>query len=117
MKILVVDDQTVNRKLPIAVLTSVGCSCLEAASGEDALQLVAADPDISHLLLDISMPGMSGIEVCAALRSLPDRPLHIIAYTAHAFEGEKSEIMAAGFDALLLKPIKRENLLHVLGLP
>lgn len=116
MKVLIVDDQTVNRKLPLAMLRAIGLPCVEASSGEEALQIVAADADISHLLLDVSMPGMSGIEVCAALRANPLRSLCIVAYTAHAFEGEKSEIMAAGFDALLVKPISRSNLLQSLGL-
>ncbi len=116
MKILIVDDQTVNRKLPMAMLKNLGLTCLEASSGEDALLLLAADPEISHLLLDVSMPGMSGIEVCTTLRQDAQRCLRIVAYTAHAFDGEKAEIMAAGFDALLVKPINREKLLQALDI-
>jgi CheY-like chemotaxis protein len=117
MKVLVVDDHDINRKLPMAILGRLGVAVDEAASGPEALEKMAADGAIGHVLLDVSMPGMSGLEVCAALRARADgRALRIVAYTAHAFPGEKQKIMAAGFDELLIKPINREALLKALGI-
>jgi len=117
MKVLVVDDHKVNRMLPRAILAKLGVEVLEADSGEAALSCLENDPNVNHVLLDVSMPGMTGIEVCQRLRENPQtKSLHIIAYTAHAFASEKSQIMAAGFDDLLIKPINREGLLQALGL-
>lgn len=117
MKVLIVDDQRINRVLPMTILCKQGVAVTEAATGEDALQAVVHDPAISHVLLDISMPGMSGIEVCQHLRSTPrGGSLYVVAYTAHAFPGEQTQIMEAGFDDLLIKPINRESLLKALGL-
>lgn len=117
MKVLVVDDQDVNRMLPCVILRKLGVAVEEAASGQDALQKVAEHPEISHILLDVSMPDMSGTEVCQTLRSQPGgEQLHIVAYTAHAFSNEKARIMEAGFSELLIKPINREALIRALGI-
>jgi CheY-like chemotaxis protein len=117
MKVLVVDDQEINRKLPIAILKRYGVEVLDAEDGPGGLALLERHPDITHLLLDVSMPGMGGEEVCRTLRSRPQAPpLRIIAYTAHAFASEKEQIMAAGFDELLIKPISRDGLLQALGM-
>ncbi|MNJ76849.1 Signal transduction histidine-protein kinase BarA [compost metagenome] len=63
------------------------------------------------------MPGMSGIEVCQQLRRNPTlAQLRIIAYTAHALPAETCEIMAAGFDDILIKPIDIHNLLAMVGI-
>jgi CheY-like chemotaxis protein len=117
MKVLVVDDHEVNRVLPLALLRKCGVAVDEAEDGAEALAKVAADPEIDQLLLDVSMPGMSGLEVCAALRSGPPRRLRLVAYTAHAFESEKQQFLAAGFDDVLVKPISRAGLLRALALP
>lgn len=117
MKILVVDDQEINRTLPVAMMKKYEIEVLSASDGQAALDLLEQHRDITHILLDISMPGMSGIEVCQILKQKPYADqLQIIAYTAHAFPNEKTEIMAAGFDELLIKPITRAALLASLGL-
>jgi CheY-like chemotaxis protein len=115
MKVLVVDDHAVNRVLPMAILRKCGVAVAEAADGAEALAKVAADPEIDHLLLDVSMPGMSGLEVCATLRSGPPRKLRLVAYTAHAFETEKQQFLTAGFDDVLVKPISKDGLLRALA--
>lgn len=118
MRVLIVDDEPVNGRLAMLMLAKSGVSCEVAASGEAALAMADHLDDFSHVLLDISMPGMNGQVVCQMLRQRPSGAhLHIVAYTAHAFPDEKAEIMAAGFDELLIKPIKREGLMKALGLP
>jgi len=115
MKVLIVDDNKINRKIPMIMLGKLGIAVTEAESGAQALDSVHSDADISHMLLDVNMPGMSGNEVCAALRADPrGARLLIVAYTAHAFPEERERIMAAGFDDLLTKPFKQEALIRAL---
>lgn len=116
MKILLVDDTEFNRTLPRVLLQRYGCTVVECDNGADALRCAEAG-DFDCVLLDIMMPGMSGIEVCQRMRATPRLAgLRIIAYTAHALPAETSEIMAAGFDDLLVKPIDIHNLLAMLGI-
>ena len=117
MKVLIVDDHQVNRLLPRAILGKLGVEVVEADCGEAALDCLDKEGGVDHVLLDVSMPGMTGLEVCRRLREAPaTRDLHIVAYTAHAFASEKDQIMAAGFNDLLIKPISRDTLLQALGL-
>lgn len=113
-KVLVVDDNAVNRKLAVALLKRRGMHVEEAESGAAALELLK----VSHfdvVLLDISMPVMDGKEVCQIIRSTPAwAGLQVVAYTAHAMASERQSIMAAGFDDLLVKPISGQDLLRVL---
>lgn len=113
MRILIVDDNTINRVLPSAILKKEGHEVAEAASGEQALTYLAGNrPDC--VLLDISMPGMSGEEVCRRIRKEACLAgLRVVAYTAHAMPEERDRIMQAGFDDLLIKPISRASLLAV----
>jgi CheY-like chemotaxis protein len=116
MKVLIVDDQEINRILPRTHLERLGIPVVEADDGPTALARLAAEP-FDVVLLDISMPGLSGIDVCLQVRADPSlRGLRLIAYTAHAFQQTTDEIMAAGFDDLLVKPIRRDSLLRALGL-
>lgn len=117
MKVLVVDDQRVNRTLPAVLLRQQGCEVIEAESGEDALRLIA-DHQFDAILLDVSMPGISGTDLCRQLRTRPEfGGVRIIAYTAHAMPGEREDILSAGFDDILIKPISRQVLLAALRLP
>lgn len=107
---LVVDDNATNRLLAAAILKKLGWSVSEAESGEQALSL-AAKTQFRFILLDISMPGLSGEETCTQLRAMPDgRTTCIVAYTAHAFPEERNRILAAGFDDMLIKPFSRLQL-------
>lgn len=107
---LVVDDNATNRLLANALLNKLGWTVQEADSGELALELAERlTPQL--VLLDISMPGLSGEETCRRLRLLPGgAQIRIIAYTAHAFPEERERFLAAGFDDILVKPINRQQL-------
>lgn len=112
--ILIVDDHPINRRLPAVILRDAGWITEEAESGENALSLLAQNR-YDAVLLDISMPGMSGEEVCRRIRADSRlKSLRIIAYTAHAMEENRREMMDAGFDWILVKPISRESLLESL---
>lgn len=109
-RILVVDDNSVNRKLAIALLKKRGWEIAEAQSGEQALEMLRASP-FDYVLLDIGMPGIDGCEVCRRIRLAGvSGLLRVIAYTAHAMESEKQEIMAAGFDDIIIKPVTIDGL-------
>ncbi len=116
MRVLIVDDHAANRQLPAAILRKLGCEIAEAESGEAALAHLALH-DVDCVLLDISMPGLSGEEVCERIRADPRlQRLKVIAYTAHAMQSDEARIMRAGFDHLLVKPISRAALLAAVGL-
>lgn len=107
---LVVDDNAANRLLAGALLKKLGWQIEEAHNGATAVERVA-EGQFTLILLDISMPGMSGEEACVAMRALPGgESLRIVAYTAHAFPDEKTRILAAGFDDLVIKPISIQAL-------
>lgn len=107
---LVVDDHPTNRLLASALLKKLGWSVMEAESGNVALEL-AARHSFRLVLLDISMPGLSGEDTCIGLRKLETNPsLHIVAYTAHAFPEDLERLLGAGFDDVLVKPINRQRL-------
>jgi CheY-like chemotaxis protein len=107
---LVVDDQHTNRLLASTLLKRNGWSVLEAEDGQSALSL-ANQHRFRLILLDISMPGLSGEETCAQLRqATTGQTIKIIAYTAHAFQEDRVRLLAEGFDDVLVKPISRQQL-------
>ena len=112
--ILVVDDNEINRILPGLILRPFGFSIYECQNGFEAVQVIKKIP-ISAVLLDISMPGMSGLEVLKVIRGNTeiDHPT-VIAYTSTSSDVETEELLAHGFDAVLLKPITSEKLLSIL---
>lgn len=111
---LVVDDNAVNRKLAVALLKRRGWYIEEAENGVVAMQRLEAG-SFDSVLLDISMPVMDGEETCRRIRANPaTAPLRVVAYTAHALESERSRIMSAGFDDIVIKPITAQDLLRAL---
>lgn len=115
-RILVVDDTPLNILVASAFLRHGGWEVEEACDGETALVLLAEGDGFDALLLDINMPGMSGEEVCRALRA--DRrtaALPIVAYTAHALMEERERIMCAGFDDIVIKPASMATLLETVS--
>jgi two-component system, chemotaxis family, chemotaxis protein CheY len=114
-RILVVDDNAVNRKLAVALLKRRDWATEEADCGLDALAKLAAG-GFDCVLLDISMPGIDGEEVCRRIRANSALSgLRVVAYTAHALDSEKQRIMSAGFDDILIKPITVQSLMAVLA--
>jgi two-component system, cell cycle response regulator DivK len=110
-QILLIEDNADNRLL-VTVLLEDRYRVVEAATAEEALMLLPAiAPDL--FLIDITLPGMDGIELLAELRRLPaSARVPAIAFTAHAMEGDRERFLAAGFDGYLSKPILEERLLH-----
>jgi two-component system, cell cycle response regulator DivK len=109
--ILVVEDNEKNMKLLRDVLQATGYVPLEARSGEVAVELALAQvPKL--VLMDVQLPGMSGLEALARLRG-DERTVSIpvLALTAQAMHGDRDRFLAAGFDGYLSKPIDVVELL------
>ena len=116
-RVLVVDDQKMNRMLVEVMLASAGCVVTQAESGVEALELLGREP-FDVVLLDISMPGMSGDEVIVHIRANPAyHGMRVVAYTAHAMEGDRSRLLRRGFDSILTKPISGASLMAALAFP
>ena len=111
---MVVDDNGINRLLPGLILRPFGWDVYEADGGLAALEILKTI-HISCVLLDISMPEVSGLEVLEDLRR--DRnfqALKVIAYTAYAQSEDIERLLTLGFDAVLIKPLTSVKLLDVL---
>jgi signal transduction histidine kinase len=110
-RILVVDDEPLNRQLLRACLTGGGHAIVEARDGAEALAL-AEDVTPDLVLLDVMMPGMDGFECVRELRALFDaEPVPIVLVTALDDRDARMTGLAAGADEFLTKPIDREVLL------
>ncbi len=110
-KILVVDDVALNVKLLADLLGAKGYATCTASSGAEALAKLDSDrPDL--VLLDVMMPGMSGYEVCAAIRADPKQAmLPIVLVTALDPAKERAKGLDAGADDFLTKPVSQAELL------
>ena len=112
--IAVVEDNPDNRLLLRAILAD-SYSLSEYETGIEALKGLALNvPDL--ILLDISLPGMDGIEVLQHIRTNARlQNLPVIALTAHAMAGDRERFLAAGFDDYFTKPITDDDaLLHII---
>lgn len=108
--ILVVDDLPQNVRLLEAVLTPRGYEVAVAASGEEALERLAAG-GIDLVLLDIVMPGMDGYEVCRAIRADPATAFLPVVMITASGEQEKKRALEAGADDFVAKPFDHAELL------
>lgn len=108
--ILVVEDHKVNQMVAKGILVKLGYRVTLAEDGFQALQYLQND-DFALVLMDIQMPGISGIETTQRIRTeFPERVLPIIALTANAMKGDEQEYLAAGMNACLTKPIQMNKL-------
>ena len=114
-RVLVAEDNAVNRELIRELLESRGYEVSEACDGEEALQLLAQSrPDI--LLLDIGMPKLDGYGVVRHIRATPALAgLPVLAVTAYAMRGDREQVLQAGFDGYLSKPINATALAEEMG--
>ena len=111
-KVLIVEDNEKNMKLARDVLQARGYQTLEAVTGEDGVRIAReSGPDL--VLMDIHLPGISGIEALALLRAEPaTAAIPVIAVTASVMEGDRRKITDVGFDAYVGKPISLKEFLE-----
>lgn len=116
--VIVVDDNLVSRLLPRFILSpfSAFVKVLECESGVDALSLITLH-QVTHALLDISMPGMDGVNLAKKIRSFSmHSQIRLVAYTANAQDIKVAYLKSVGFDDVLLKPMKSAELLQILNI-
>jgi two-component system KDP operon response regulator KdpE len=106
--VLVVDDEVSIRRALHATLRKLGFKTIEAARGEEALSLMRTN-SFDAVLLDINMPGMTGIETCRNLRQLFPR-IPILMLTVRDSEDDKVEALDAGADDYITKPFQLREL-------
>jgi two-component system cell cycle response regulator DivK len=111
--ILVVEDNPKNLKLVRDVLQVKGYRTIEAGTGEEGAQLARRDQHPALVLMDVQLPGISGVEAFRQLRADPTtRSIPVIAVTASVMAQERQKVMAAGFDGFQGKPISVRELLE-----
>lgn len=113
-RILLVEDNAVNRKLAVKLLKRLGFECDQAVDGLDAME-ICERKRYDLILLDCSMPRMDGYEFATLFRhkelhSGVERPTRIVALTAHALQGDRARCIDAGMDDYLTKPLKLASL-------
>lgn len=109
-RILIVDDNAINRKYARSVLKAGDWHVEEVDSGESALALLAT-VSFDLILMDIQMPGMDGFECLKRIRrDFPQKHCPILAVTAFSNEQERNTFAQAGFQTLITKPIKPSEL-------
>jgi CheY-like chemotaxis protein len=112
--ILVVEDNDNNRLLIRDVLQASGYRVIESETAEDGVRM-AAEQRPALVLMDIQLPGMSGIEALQRLRADPvTRAIPVVAVTASAMTQDRRQIMAAGFDGYQSKPISVRDFLQTI---
>ncbi|MCI8284339.1 MAG: response regulator [Firmicutes bacterium] len=119
-RILLVEDNELNREIALEILTEVGLNIDEAEDGSIAVEKIrSSEPGFYDLILmDIQMPVMDGYEATKAIRSLENKKLAnipIIAMTANAFEEDKKAAFDAGMNSHLAKPLDVEKLFATLA--
>lgn len=117
-RVLLVDDEEINRHVGKRILEKIGCKVDVAADGEKTLAMTAAFAyDI--VLMDIHMPGLNGIEATRLMRAREEkeslRKMVIIALTANGLPTTKERCLAAGMDGFIVKPIQLEQMVEIIG--
>jgi len=107
IKILVVEDNKINQMITKKILNKMGLTCDLVDNGEDAVEQVK-DIEYNLVLMDIHMPGISGLEATKRIRSF-NKELTIFALTAVTLEDKMPEFDAAGFNDIISKPFKQED--------
>jgi CheY-like chemotaxis protein len=117
LRILLVEDNTVNQLLALGMLNKLGAPADLAIDGVEALELVRGG-NYDLILMDMQMPRMDGITATRAIRSMDGiRQPRIVALTANAMESDRDACLAAGMDDFLSKPFKVAELQEKLMVP
>lgn len=112
-KVWVIDDDRFILELCTGIFEKNQIPFVAFSSPEDVLR-APWDPEVAYIFLDIRMPGMSGMELCALLRRRIPTQVRIYALTAQVMPEERAAILAQNFDGLLMKPFMEKDLLGVI---
>jgi CheY-like chemotaxis protein len=111
LQVLVVEDNAVNQKVILRMLSRLGHQHAVAKDGIEALDMLAAQ-SFDAILMDCQMPGMDGFDTTRVIRQMPEpfSSIPVIAVTANAMQGDREKCLAAGMNAYISKPL---NLLEL----
>jgi CheY-like chemotaxis protein len=110
-KILVVDNEETDRELLVSLLEPMGFVLRVAASGHDALDLLASGYDPDVVLLDLAMPGIDGWETLRRIRALEGRQPQVAIVSANAFERGVDNTLGIAPEDFIVKPVRHTELL------
>ncbi len=116
LRILMAEDNPVNRAVAAGILGKQGHLLVHAANGREAVEAFS-DGAFDVILMDVQMPEMDGFEATRRIRELEEATgghITIAAMTAHAMAGDRERCLAAGMDDYVSKPLRKEDLLRVL---
>ncbi|OGT63710.1 MAG: hypothetical protein A3E85_05630 [Gammaproteobacteria bacterium RIFCSPHIGHO2_12_FULL_45_12] len=115
MNILVVEDNLVNQKIAKLMLEDLGCRVVVVDNGRKVLEQADTLLGYDLIFMDVGLPDISGFEVVARLRQLPEfEKLPIIAMTAHILDRDRQQAFEAGMNKMVAKPIRQEEISAVL---
>ncbi len=116
LRVVVADDNAVNRKFLGMLLGRLGHEVTQCENGQEAVDRVRRD-DFDVVLMDLHMPVLDGLAATRAIRALPgdDGAIPVFALTADTLERTRDLVREAGFDRLLVKPVDAAQLAEVLG--
>lgn len=114
IKVLVVDDNKINIKVALKILTGMGISTDSCESGFTCLEKINNKEKYDLILLDDMMPKMSGVETLKKLRKINEN-IPVVALTANALTGMKEKYISDGFNDYLSKPIDKDELYRIIG--
>jgi two-component system cell cycle response regulator DivK len=104
-KILIIEDNVLNLELFLDLLEMHGYQVVSADNGPEGIELARQEqPDL--ILLDLSLPGMDGLEIAGRLQAEPlTQQIPLVAVTAHSHPADRERVIQAGFRGHLTKPI------------
>ena len=114
LKILIAEDDPVGDQYLTILLSELKADVLHAINGQDAVEICLENADIDIVMMDIRMPVMDGYEATRQIRAF-NREVVIIAQTAFALSGDREKALEAGCNDHISKPIKKQDLMQVIG--
>gem|GEM_PF-879848 len=114
LTILVAEDDEPSYQFIEVILAREGANIIRTEDGRGTIEALKANPSIHLILMDIKMPGMDGLEATKRIRQF-NTSIPIIAQTAHAFVGEKTNAHEAGCNDYISKPIDKDKLLDIIN--
>jgi signal transduction histidine kinase/CheY-like chemotaxis protein len=118
LRIMVVEDEAINRLALARGLRKLGHDVIEAGNGEDALRRLSMER-VDVVVMDVQMPVMDGLTAVAHIRNgeVPgtNRRLPVVALTAYAMEGDRQRFLSAGMDEFVTKPCDMDQLLRAVA--
>ncbi|NIM19978.1 MAG: response regulator [Candidatus Latescibacteria bacterium] len=111
-KILLVEDNPVNRRLAEFLLRSQGYQVRAAANAQEAFDNIKSEPP-DLILMDVQLPGMDGLEATKKIKEEPaSRDIPVVAVTSYAMKGDREKALAAGCSGYITKPIDKDKFIQ-----